>query len=118
MTDKPLNRYFDHTLLKPEATEKLILKLCTEAETYDFYSVCVNSCWTATAKKALKDTNVKVSTVVGFPLGACTMETKVFEAKQALEAGADELDMVLNVGKFKSGEYDYCQAEKIGRAHV
>lgn len=111
MTDKPLKRYFDHTLLKPEATEKQIERLCTEAEQYEFYSVCVNGCYTSFAKELLKDSDVKVCTVIGFPLGACTTETKIFEAKQALEAGADELDMVMNVGKFKSGCYDYCQEE-------
>ena len=104
---KPLNKYFDHTLLKPEATNDQIDKLCEEAREYDFYSVCVNTCYVARCYDALKDTDVKVAAVVGFPLGACTTQSKVFETQEAFMDGANEVDMVLNVGKFKSGDNDY-----------
>ena len=104
---KPLNKYFDHTLLKPEATNEQIDKLCEEAGEYDFYSVCVNPCYVSRCYDALKDTDVKVAAVVGFPLGACTTQSKVFETREAFMDGASEVDMVLNVGKFKSGDNDY-----------
>jgi deoxyribose-phosphate aldolase len=104
---KPLNKYFDHTLLKPEATNEQIDKLLEEAREYDFYSVCVNTCYVSRCYDALKDTDVKVAAVVGFPLGACTTQSKVFETQEAFMDGASEVDMVLNVGKFKSGDNDY-----------
>lgn len=104
---KPLNKYFDHTLLKPEATGEQIDKICEEAKEYDFYSVCVNSCYVARCYDNLKGTDVKVAAVVGFPLGACTTKSKAFETEEALMDGAKEIDMVLNVGIFKSGDYDY-----------
>ncbi len=104
---KPLNKYFDHTLLKPEATNEQIDKLLEEAREYDFYSVCVNTCYVSRCYDALKDTDVKVAAVVGFPLGACTTQSKVFETREAFMDGASEVDMVLNVGKFKSGDNDY-----------
>ena len=104
---KPLNKYFDHTLLKPEATESQIKVLCDEAKEYDFYSVCVNSCYVPLAAQELADTDVKIAAVVGFPLGACTTSTKVFETDGVCKRGAFEVDMVLNVGKFKSRDYDY-----------
>lgn len=108
---KPLNKYFDHTLLKPEATVADIEKLCDEALKYDFYSVCVNTCYVETAAKYLKNSDVKIAAVIGFPLGACTTPTKVFETEEACCAGASEIDMVLNVGMFKSGEIDFCQKD-------
>ena len=104
---KPLNTYFDHTLLKPEATNEQIDALCKEARQYDFYSVCVNTCYVSRCYDALRDTDVKVAAVVGFPLGACTTQSKVFETKEAFMDGASEVDMVLNVGKFRSGDNDY-----------
>ena len=104
---KPLNKYFDHTLLKPEATNEQIDELCREAKEYDFYSVCVNTCYAARCYENLKGTDVKVACVVGFPLGACTTQSKVFETQEAFMDGASEVDMVLNVGKFKSGDHDY-----------
>ncbi len=104
---KPLNKYFDHTLLKPEATNEQIDALLEEAKAYDFYSVCVNTCYVARCYDALKDTDVKVAAVVGFPLGTCTTQSKVFETQEAFMDGASEVDMVLNVGKFKSGDHDY-----------
>ncbi len=108
---KSLNKYFDHTLLKPEATEDDIKKLCEEALKYDFYSVCVNTCYVETCANILKDSDVKIAAVVGFPLGTCTTPTKVFETEEACCRGASEVDMVLNVGKFKSGDYDFCEKD-------
>lgn len=108
---KPLNKYFDHTLLKPEATPADIEKLCAEAREYDFFSVCVNSCYVALASKLLSGTDVKIAAVVGFPLGACTAATKAFETEEACRAGASEIDMVLNVGMLRSGEYSYVESD-------
>ncbi len=107
MLAKPLNKYFDHTLLKPEATKEQIKKLCLEAKEYDFFSVCVNSCYVGLCKDLLDGTDVKIAAVVGFPLGACTTASKAFETEEACKAGAREVDMVLNVGMFKSGEKKY-----------
>ena len=104
---KPLNKYFDHTLLKPEATQAQIEKLCQEALKYDFYAVCVNSCYVGLCADLLKGSDVKVAAVIGFPLGACTTASKVFETEEACKDGAREIDMVLNVGVFKDGRYDY-----------
>ncbi len=102
-----LNKYIDHTLLKPEATRAQIENLCAEARQYDFASVCVNSCWVSLCHKLLKDTGVEVCTVIGFPLGACSSEAKAAETEYALEDGADEFDMVINVGQLKAGNLDY-----------
>ncbi|MGK9476644.1 deoxyribose-phosphate aldolase [Melioribacter sp. OK-6-Me] len=97
----------DHTLLKPEATPDDIKKLCDEARTYHFASVCVNPCYVTLCRDLLRDSDVKVCTVIGFPLGATTTEVKKFEAEQALKNGAQEIDMVINVGMLKKGNYDY-----------
>ena len=102
-----LNKYIDHTLLKPEASEEQILKLCDEALEYDFYSVCVNSCYVPLAVEKLAGSDVKVAAVAGFPLGAMSTASKVFEAREAVEAGASEIDMVINVGALKEGRYEY-----------
>lgn len=104
-----LARLIDHTLLKPEATKSEIEKLCGEAKKYNFASVCVNPCYVALCSRLLRDTSVNVCTVIGFPLGASTTAAKTFEAEQALRDGAQELDMVINVGMLKSGEYDYVE---------
>lgn len=106
-----LAKYIDHTLLKPDATREQIKTLCEEAKTYQFYSVCVNPTWVKTAKQLLTGSGVKVCTVIGFPLGAATVETKVFETKNALKNGADEIDMVMNIGAFKSGNIEHVQQE-------
>ena len=106
-----LNKYFDHTLLKPDATDEQIIALCREAKEYDFYSVCINSCHINLAARELSGCNVEIATVVGFPLGACTTRTKAFEADEACRAGASEIDMVINVGKLKSGDFDYVLAD-------
>lgn len=108
---KPLNKYFDHTLLKAEAKPVDIEKLCAEAKEYDFYSVCVNSCYVEEAAKLLKGTDVKIAAVAGFPLGACTTETKAFETEEACRGGASEVDMVLNVGMLKAGRDSYVEED-------
>ncbi len=95
--------YIDHTLLKPDATGEQIDQLCQEAKEYGFASVCVNPYYVARCVKNLKGTEVKVCTVVGFPLGATTAEAKAFEALQAIASGAKEIDMVMNVCAMKSG---------------
>ncbi|WP_299551404.1 deoxyribose-phosphate aldolase [Seonamhaeicola sp.] len=103
---KLLNRYIDHTLLKATATKDDIIKLCDEAKQYRFFSVCVNGCYVALAKEQLENTDVKVCCVIGFPLGAMSTEAKVAEAKAAINDGADEIDMVINVGLLKSKDFD------------
>jgi len=97
-----LNKYIDHTVLKATANKEDIKKLCEEAREYNFYSVCVNGCYVNDAKNYLEGTDVKVAAVVGFPLGAMTTTSKVFEAKEAIENGASEIDMVINIGALKS----------------
>ncbi|WP_248722706.1 deoxyribose-phosphate aldolase [Seonamhaeicola sp. ML3] len=103
---KLLNTYIDHTLLKATATKQDIVNLCNEAKQYRFFSVCVNSCYVALAKEELKDSDVKVCTVVGFPLGAMSTTAKVAETEAALNDGADEIDMVINIGLLKSKDFD------------
>ena len=100
-----INQYIDHTLLKPSTTERQIIDLCNEAKKYEFYAVCVNSSYVALAKQLLSKTAVKIVTVVGFPLGAMATEAKVFEAKNAINDGADEIDMVINIGFLRSKNY-------------
>ena len=99
-------KFIDHTLLKPTAQRKDIEKLCNEAKEYNFASVCVNPCWVSYASKLLKGCDVKVCTVIGFPLGANDSAVKAFEAKTAIKQGASEVDMVINIGALKAGEYD------------
>ena len=106
-----INKLIDHTALKPNTNKESILKLIAEAKTYDFASVCVNPCWVALAHQELKNTDVKVCTVIGFPLGANTTEVKVFETKDAIEEGAQEIDMVINIAMLKDKEYDYVENE-------
>ena len=101
-----INTYIDHTLLKPESTQEQIKQLTDEAKAYHFASVCVNPTWVAYAKEQLKDSDVKVCTVIGFPLGATTSQTKAFETQDAIANGAEEVDMVINIGKLKSKQYD------------
>ncbi len=106
-----INKLIDHTLLKAFATDADIQKICNEAKQYNFKSVCVNPANIAYAKKALEGSDVLVCTVIGFPLGANTIEVKVFETKDAILKGADEIDMVINVGKAKQHDYDYIEKE-------
>ncbi len=100
---KSLNHYIDHTLLHPAASPEDIVELCEEAKANKFYAVCVNSCYVYLAVKELKSTNVRIASTVGFPLGASSTKSKVAEAKKAIKDGADEIDMVLNIGFLKSG---------------
>ena len=103
---KKIARLIDHTLLKPAATTTDIRQLCKEAIDYDFWSVCVNPYYTSLAASILRNTKVKVCSVVGFPFGANTPEVKSFETKKALTDGAQEIDMVINLGALKSGDYE------------
>lgn len=106
-----INKLIDHTLLKPDATEAQIRTLCEEAKQYDFMSVCINPGFVALGHELLKDSDVKVCTVVGFPLGATTTATKLFETQDALKNGADEVDMVINISALKDKKYDSVQEE-------
>lgn len=106
-----LNKYIDHTLLKPTASEKDIIKICNEAKEYHFASVCVNPCNVLLVSKELKGSDVKTCSVISFPFGASSTEVKVEEAKKAIEAGAEEIDMVINVGKLLEGDLEYTQNE-------
>lgn len=106
-----INNYIDHTLLKSDATREEIEDICDEAMAYKFKAVCVNSSWTSLVFEKLKYVDVEVCTVVGFPLGAMSKETKIFEAKDAIKNGASEIDMVLNIGKLKDKEYEYVEDE-------
>lgn len=99
-----INQYIDHTLLKADSVKAQIDQLIAEAKDYHFASVCINPTWVAYAAKALKDSDVKVCTVVGFPLGATSSATKAFETQAALADGADEIDMVINIGALKDGD--------------
>lgn len=101
-----LNKYIDHTILKPETTQEQVEKILAEAKEYDFAIVCVNPTWVALAAESLKDSDVKVCTVIGFPLGANTPAVKAFETKDAISNGADEIDVVINIGALKTGNYD------------
>ncbi len=104
-------KHIDHTLLKAVATTEDILNLCNEAKEHNFKSVCVNPSWIETCKEALQGTEVLVCTVVGFPLGSNSTKVKVYETKEAIKSGADEIDMVVNVGKVKEADYKYVKAE-------
>ena len=103
--------YIDHTLLKPTAIPSDIEKLCQEAKDYKFQAVCVNGCYTKFAKEQLKNSQVKLAVVVGFPLGAMSTESKVFEAKDSVANGADEIDMLINLGWLKSGKLELVERE-------
>ena len=102
---KAISKMIDHTLLKPDATRNEIIKLCNEAVEYGFYSVCINPSYVKLAKDKLKGTDVKIATVIGFPLGSTTLEVKAFEARESIKNGAHELDMVINIGALKDKEY-------------
>lgn len=106
-----IENYIDHTNLKPTAMPSDIEKLCNEARDYKFYAVCVNGCYTKLAKEQLQNSIVKLAVVIGFPLGAMSTEAKVFEAKDCVTHGADEIDMVINVGWLKSGKLNLVQQE-------
>ncbi|NWG27687.1 MAG: deoxyribose-phosphate aldolase [Ignavibacteriaceae bacterium] len=109
LKDKNIASKIDHTLLKPDATPSEITELCEEARKYHFASVCINPCYVSLCSSLLKGTEVRVCTVIGFPLGATTTEVKKFETEQAVQNGANEIDMVINVGKLKAGDYNYVE---------
>ena len=104
-------KMIDHTILKPEATKEQVTELCKEAKEYGFASVCVNSSYVPLCAELLSDSEVKVCTVVGFPLGAMSTIGKVGETRQAILDGADEIDMVVHVGMIKSGDWDYVESD-------
>ncbi|WP_026906233.1 deoxyribose-phosphate aldolase [Paucisalibacillus globulus] len=108
---KDIAKYIDHTLLKPDATKEGILKIVEEAKEYEFASVCVNPHWVPLCYEHLKGTSVKVCTVIGFPLGATSTASKVFETKQAISDGATEVDMVINIGELKSGNDEFVKQD-------
>jgi len=107
----PLNRLIDHTLLKPEASEADIKRVCREAIQYDFFSVCINTHYVPLVAHELAETPIKVCTVAGFPLGAVDSDVKAFEAARAVRAGAHEIDMVMNVGALKSGDHAFVRED-------
>ncbi|HSP48398.1 MAG TPA: deoxyribose-phosphate aldolase [Clostridiaceae bacterium] len=111
MDTKLIAGMIDHTLLKPDATTEQLEKLCKEAVEYGFFSVCINPSRIEQAKELLKGSDVKVCTVVGFPLGQMTTEAKSFETTEAVFLGADEIDMVINVGRLKDKDYDYLRED-------
>ncbi len=111
MDKKEMAKYLDDTLLKADATPEQIIAICKEAKEYGCASVCVNSAYVALVAKELAGSDVKTCCVVGFPLGAMTSEAKAFEAKDAIEKGANEVDMVIEVGRAKAGDFDYVKKD-------
>lgn len=111
MTKDELSKMIDHTLLVPFAKEVEVIKLCNEAKTYNFASVCINPCFIPFASKHLADSDVKVCTVIGFPLGADTSNVKAFAASDAVKNGADEIDMVVNIGAVKDEDFDFVESD-------
>jgi deoxyribose-phosphate aldolase len=111
LRDRNVAGMIDHTLLKPEATPDEIKKLCMEAKDYSFASVCINPCYVSLCSELLRGTGVKVCTVIGFPLGSNTTEVKKYETEEAIRNGANEVDMVINVGQLKQGNYDYVEKD-------
>lgn len=111
MEQVKLAKYIDHTLLKADASKEAILKLCQEAREHQFASVCVNPAWVALSAEQLAGSDVLVCTVIGFPLGASTTATKVYETKDAIQNGAQEIDMVINIGAIKSGNWELVKSD-------
>ena len=110
-SETELAKYIDHTNLKPTATINDIRKLCLEAKAHKFYGVCVHGCHLPAVKEELEDTSIKIVTVVGFPLGAMSTKAKEYEAQDYMKSGADEIDMVINIGWLKSGKYKWVKDE-------
>lgn len=106
-----IQKYIDHTQLKATATPQDIIDLCNEAKEHNFYAVCVNGCYVELAKKHLEGSDVKLAAVIGFPLGMMSSKAKIYEAKHCVANGADEIDMVINVGMLQSGDVNYVQNE-------
>jgi deoxyribose-phosphate aldolase len=111
MNKNELSKFIDHTVLKAETSEKAVEKVCNEAVEYKFASVCINPCNVKLASKLLEGSEVKVCTVIGFPLGANTSKVKAFETEDAIANGAHEVDMVINIGKLKDKDYDYIRED-------
>lgn len=111
LSEKDLANYIDHTLLKPEVTKSHIRKLCEEALEYHFFAVCVNSGLVSTCREVLRSTKVQIASVVGFPLGSNDSATKSFETNRAINLGATEIDMVLNIGALKAGEFNFVERD-------
>ena len=111
LSPKDLARYIDHTLLKADATASDITRLCAEAREHAFYAVCVNGSRVELARHLLEDTEIKVASVVGFPLGAMDSDAKRYETEAAIDAGAQEIDVVINIGRFKEGDDAYVLRE-------
>ena len=111
LTQAQLAKYMDHTMLKPEATPEMIDKTVEEARKYNTASVCINPYWVKRVHEGLEGTDINTCTVIGFPLGATSTESKVFETKQAIEDGADEIDMVINIGFLKAKRYEEVEDE-------
>lgn len=111
MDKKEMAKYLDDTLLKADATPEQIVKICEEAKTYGCASVCVNSSYVPLVAKELSGSEVKTCCVIGFPLGACTSESKAAETADSIEKGANEVDMVIQIGRAKAGEWDYVKSE-------
>ena len=105
----PLENYIDHTLLKPSATTENIIQLCKEAKKYNFFAVCVNGSFVGLAKRELANSNIKIVAVVGFPIGASATSIKVLETKTCINDGADEIDMLINIGMLKSKDFKYVE---------
>jgi len=110
-SEKDIARYIDHTLLKPDATRAQVTQLCHEAREYGFAAVCVNPTHVKLCADLLKDSGVAIACVAGFPLGATSPEVKAYEARQAIQNGAAEIDMVINVGALKDGDYDLVERD-------
>lgn len=107
----PLENYIDHTLLKPSATSQNIIQLCKEAKSYNFFAVCINGSFVRLAKRELANSNIKIVAVVGFPIGASATSIKVLETKTCINDGADEIDMLINIGMLKSKDFKYVENE-------
>ena len=107
----PLENYIDHTLLKPSATSQNIIQLCKEAKSYNFFAVCINGSFVRLAKRELANSNIKIVAVVGFPIGASATSIKVLETKTCINDGADEIDMLINIGMLKSKDLKYVENE-------
>ncbi|KMT21392.1 deoxyribose-phosphate aldolase [Clostridium cylindrosporum] len=111
MKKEDIKEFIDHTLLKPEATLEEVKALCSEAKKNGFAAVCINPCFVSHARNELEGSKVKVCTVIGFPLGASTSKVKALETRDAIENGADEVDMVINIGRLKEGDIDYVRSD-------
>jgi len=111
ITKEQLAKLIDHTLLKPDTTKESIVKLCEEAKKYNFWSVCVNPAYISLASDILRGTNIKICSVIGFPFGANTSEVKALEAERAITDGANEIDIVINIGALKSHEFDLVEED-------